>query len=365
MDKSSAIVGNKINVGGGVDAGYRYSVPQVKVQLLAKGAYHETLVPNLEEVVKNVRQFHGGTTVKLVKKFLGQSLRVGAETNKAGLCKLRGRFSAQQINEALLKYFDLFVLCPKCMSPETSFLTDKKGSNIVVTCKACGGGLPIVEEARRHKFYATAVRTATVDRSALKGLSIKKKKIKTPRSKAGTPRNTPRGRKSKSKKLTPHDFLEEKEPSAGEYAKFCTSQTKKKEQALLLGCAGLFWDAETTKERAAVLKDRNEFFQNLILQLGKSGYALFVGVLTYLGAPKPKGLCTLFAAAVGNDIVGLEHLEAWAKKPHASVVENIGVGLPPDKDALDACVKATAVVLEFLRNQSDDESSSDESSSDD
>merc|ERR1719411_41708 len=102
-----------------MDPSYRYSVPTLEVQLMPKGAYHETLVPNLKDVIDSVKQFYKYADFNLVKKFLGQSLKVGVETNKAGILKLRGEFSAEKLNKTLLAYFDLFVLCPKCCSPET------------------------------------------------------------------------------------------------------------------------------------------------------------------------------------------------------------------------------------------------------
>jgi len=357
MDKRSAIVGAKINVGGGSqDHSYRYSVPVATVQVVAKGVYIATLLPNLDEVVNSVKEFYQYIDLKYVLKFLGNTLSVGAEMNKGGIPKLKGSFQAKEINQALVKYFDLFVLCPKCFGPETRGVTNGKGTTIYVQCKACGGGYPVTSEAKNHKFYSNAVKMCKKSDKLFNKLAQEYKSNTQP----AEPKKKVSARKKqrKLKKLTAREYLHEESPTPMEFIDFLETKSKKAEQRMVSGFSALFWGADTMKKQIECMGTQIDYFKVLVEKYGTAGSEFILGALVYLAAPKPRNLKPLFSTAVSLDLFMVEDLERWVVKPFAKKLREVGQGSLPNEAKLKECVIEAQEVIDYL-NLSDSSSISD------
>jgi len=357
MDKLSAIVGAKINVGGGaMDNSYRYSVPLAKVQVVSKGVYITTLLPNLDEVISSVKEFYDYIELKSVLKFLGNTLSVGVEINKGGIAKLKGQFQAQEINQALVKYFDLFVLCPKCFGPETRGVTNAKGTTIYVQCKACGGGYPVTSEAKNHKFYSNAVKMCKKSDKLFNKLD---KEYKSNTQSSETKKKVSAKKKQrKLKKLSAREYFHEVNPTPAEFIDFIEMKNKKVEQRMVSGFSALFWGADTMKKQMESMGLGLNHFKALVAKYGNSGTDFILGALVYLAAPKPKTLKPLFSTAVSLELFTVEDLERWVVKPFAKKLREVGQGFLPNEAKLDECVTEAQEVIDYL-NLSDSSSISD------
>jgi len=357
MDKRSAIIGAKINVGGGADDhSYRYSVPVATVQVVSKGSYITTLLPNLEEVVSSVKEFYEYIEVKYVLKFLGNTLSVGAEMNKGGIPKLKGQFQSQEINQALVKYFDLFVLCPKCFGPETRGVSNGKGTTIYVQCKACGGGWPVTSEAKNHKFYSNAVKMCKKSDKLFNKLAQEYKT--NTQSSDSKKKGSAKKKQRRLKKLTAREYLHEMKPTPTEFIDFLETKNKKPEQRMVSGFSALFWEANTMKKQIKSMEKHLDHFKALVEKFGTAGTDFILGALVYLAAPKPRTLKPLFSTAVSFDLFIAEDLERWVVKPFAKKLREVGQGSLPNEATLKDCVLEAQEVIDYL-NLSDSSSISD------
>jgi len=114
-----------------------------------KGNGIRTVIVNMAKVMKALER-----SVDVGMKFLGMEL--GATTRcetTDGKCIINGKYDESQINGALDKFIDTFVLCSKCGNPETELVV--KGETAGKICKACGYRGKLPGESSLTKYIIT------------------------------------------------------------------------------------------------------------------------------------------------------------------------------------------------------------------
>ena len=106
-------------------------MPGVLTKIEGSGNGTKTIIPNLDDVARSL----GRDSVEICK-FLG--IELGAQARYVGgdsRAVINGMHGTGAIQELVYKYFDMFVLCPECGNPETSYSIK---NSIRKTCAACG-----------------------------------------------------------------------------------------------------------------------------------------------------------------------------------------------------------------------------------
>jgi len=353
--------GKCINVGGGEDPSYRYHVPLAHAQKITKGAYQETLLPNLEDVTKSLKTFFPDAQLDILIKFLACHFSCSGEKNKGNIPKLSGGFSTDEVCKGLCQYFDLYVLCPKCKKPETRGITNKRGDNIYVACKVCGGGWPLTRQAIAHKFYKTIQKHTKVRNEAYKqydaAYSAKQKSDAREKYKSG--------RKKRTKVMGLKAFIGAEDRTDEDILEHLGKLKLSKETRMAEIVQSLFKDCSTVKDVLGVLKKRTEVLK-AVTNVSSEDMKALTGFICFAAASKPSTLKTLFATAVAQDLVYVSVIEEWYAEPYGNSLGHKGlstsaVGSTISKDVLTKCKNACTVLMEHLREletSSDDESDS-------
>lgn len=103
----------------------RFELPTVKGKLIKS----RTVITNFKEISSKFSR----DDEHLVKYFLKEA-GVRGDLDSRGELVLHSRFQPAGLNKIVSKYFDNFVECPHCRSPDT--VLENEGSMLV--CKACG-----------------------------------------------------------------------------------------------------------------------------------------------------------------------------------------------------------------------------------
>lgn len=120
---------NQINIRGNTpinDPFYRYQMDQVEIT--KQGI--KIVFLNIESISKSLSR-EPSQIVSFLKKYFGSSFEYKdniATTTKKDLTK-------EELQNALFKYIEEYVLCKKCKNPETIYEKEKK--KIFMCCKAC------------------------------------------------------------------------------------------------------------------------------------------------------------------------------------------------------------------------------------
>jgi translation initiation factor 2 subunit 2 len=109
-----------------VESHGRFTVPAAKVTPLGK----KTIVTNFGDICDMLNRDQD-TVAKFVLRELGT-----AGSRAEGRITLSGSFQAQDVNSAIAKYVESFVMCKVCHLPDTQFL--KEGKQAFIRCEACG-----------------------------------------------------------------------------------------------------------------------------------------------------------------------------------------------------------------------------------
>ena len=116
------IRGNKVIV---IDDFYRYKMEEV--QLISQK--QKTVFENINNICKDL-----GRDIAHLLKYLKNYFGIAIEY-KNDTALTTKNLAKDDVQNAIYKYIDEFVLCRKCFNPET-ILTDKK-KKIIMTCNAC------------------------------------------------------------------------------------------------------------------------------------------------------------------------------------------------------------------------------------
>ena len=120
-----------LNVSRIDDSHYRYKMPGVFTKIEGSGNGTKTVIPNLDDVARSLDR----DSVEMCKFFgieLGAQARYGVRDGRA---VINGIHDTGAIQELVYKYIDMFVLCPECGNPETSYAIK---NSIRKKCNACG-----------------------------------------------------------------------------------------------------------------------------------------------------------------------------------------------------------------------------------
>ncbi|MBN2228042.1 MAG: translation initiation factor IF-2 subunit beta [Candidatus Thorarchaeota archaeon] len=107
-------------------SGERFKVPEV--QLMVQG--NRSMWQNFQDII-NVLNRPGREVLKFVSGQLGTAGNV-----EGGNAIFNGKFTAELVNEVLLRYIDSYVICPVCTRPDTE-ITKERGAYYLI-CSACG-----------------------------------------------------------------------------------------------------------------------------------------------------------------------------------------------------------------------------------
>lgn len=122
-----------VNIGGGDDAFNRYKMPAVVGKVEGKGNGIKTRIDNCESVAKALHRPPG-----YVCKFFGCELGALTKIDEAkGIYIVNGAFEDRDLQAAVTKFIEMFVLCATCKLPETDMRVKKNG-DIHQLCNACG-----------------------------------------------------------------------------------------------------------------------------------------------------------------------------------------------------------------------------------
>ena len=120
-----------LNVSRIDDSHYRYKMPCVLTKIEGSGNGTKTLIPNLDDIARSLDR----DSVEMCKFF---GIELGAQARyveRDSRTVINGIHSTGAVQELVYKYIDMFVLCPECGNPETSYTIK---NSIRKKCDACG-----------------------------------------------------------------------------------------------------------------------------------------------------------------------------------------------------------------------------------
>jgi translation initiation factor 5 len=122
-----------INIGGDPDdASYRYKMPALVTKIEGRGNGIKTVVVNMSDVSKALHCEPGYPT-----KFLGIELgAISKYTPATERAVVNGAHQQPDMQKLLMKFIEIFVLCPTCSLPEIKYKV--KSTAIKIDCAACG-----------------------------------------------------------------------------------------------------------------------------------------------------------------------------------------------------------------------------------
>lgn len=103
----------------------RYKTPQLNVQAVGKGKMIRTMLLNVDKVAEAL-----GVPPSYIPNYLGKSIGAQAKYDKKKSERERGSISGEypleELEEALLRFIETFVLCGECRYPELIYSPAKK-----------------------------------------------------------------------------------------------------------------------------------------------------------------------------------------------------------------------------------------------
>lgn len=123
MSSKVPICGVKVLIS---DPFYRYKMNDVQIQQ-SKGKY---VFSNIDAICADLNR-PPAMILKYLKSYFGASIE-----HKNGSATTSAQLTHENLKHAIGMFIDEFVLCKKCMNPETIIESEKKKQ--LMTCKACG-----------------------------------------------------------------------------------------------------------------------------------------------------------------------------------------------------------------------------------
>lgn len=126
MDYDALLNRGKEELSETVESRRRFEVPSARVLSAGK----KTIVTNFGDICDRLNR-----DPDAVAKYLLRELGT-AGSRSEGRITLNGTFQAQDIDTAIAKYVESFVMCKVCHLPDTRLL--KEGKQAFIRCEACG-----------------------------------------------------------------------------------------------------------------------------------------------------------------------------------------------------------------------------------
>ncbi|MGI0100793.1 MAG: translation initiation factor IF-2 subunit beta [Candidatus Micrarchaeaceae archaeon] len=90
----------------------------------------KTLIRNISIIADKARRNPSD-----IARYIGKEFSVPVNVEEQRLI-INGRFSADEIQRRIRKYFEMYVVCKECKKPDTHLEQAEKGMNLI--CEACG-----------------------------------------------------------------------------------------------------------------------------------------------------------------------------------------------------------------------------------
>ena len=100
----------------------------LKVKGLLQG--NKTVLSNMMQIAEQLQR-----PIEHLAKYLSKELAAKADL-KQGYIIFNAKVPSAKINEKILSYVEIYVMCKQCARPDTSMT--KNGSAWVIACQACG-----------------------------------------------------------------------------------------------------------------------------------------------------------------------------------------------------------------------------------
>lgn len=113
----------------------RFEIPRVT----GRFERNKTIINNFNQIASVFNR-----PANLLIKYLSKSLAVPIDYDNQRII-LKGRILPQRINEKMLEFAKLFVVCEDCGKPDTQIV--EENGNYFLRCQACGSKLAIKESA--------------------------------------------------------------------------------------------------------------------------------------------------------------------------------------------------------------------------
>jgi translation initiation factor 5 len=123
-----------------IDPNYRYKMHRIKTKIEGRGNGIKTILLNLNIISKELYR-----NSEEILKFLGQTK--GSQTIiHDDKFIINGSFSDDIIQNEIYNYIDKYVICIKCLLPETIYF--KRGKNLYNKCNACSAEYEIIDKLK-------------------------------------------------------------------------------------------------------------------------------------------------------------------------------------------------------------------------
>ena len=99
-----------------------------KVDAFTQGA--KTIIKNIAVIADRARRKQ-----EEIARYLGKELSAPASISEQGL-SISGKFSGEELDKHMLKYFGSYVICKECHKPDTHL--ENAGHGMYLVCEACG-----------------------------------------------------------------------------------------------------------------------------------------------------------------------------------------------------------------------------------
>eukprot|EP00753_Platysulcus_tardus_P019682 PLAT7423.1.p1 GENE.PLAT7423.1~~PLAT7423.1.p1 ORF type:complete len:429 (+),score=220.08 PLAT7423.1:76-1362(+) len=149
-----------LNINGSDDPSYRYKMPRLESVVQGRGNGIKTVVKNASAIAEALHR-GAGTITKFFGVELGALSKWDASRERS---VVNGAHETRELQRLLFRFIELFVLCPSCRYPETSFKISK--GIIYHRCAACGAKSPVDMD---HKLCTYILKQAAMLKKARKG----------------------------------------------------------------------------------------------------------------------------------------------------------------------------------------------------
>lgn len=109
----------------------RFEIPKVRGHIQG----NKTVLSNFSQIADTL-----GRSSQHLLKFITKELATPGEV-KNNLVFLGRKVSAAAINDKIIEYANMFVICRECKKPDTKLKKD--GVVVIIHCEACGAKYPI------------------------------------------------------------------------------------------------------------------------------------------------------------------------------------------------------------------------------
>ncbi|EFC43813.1 predicted protein [Naegleria gruberi] len=133
------------------DQHYRYKRETLELKIEGKGNGIKTVITNMKSVSESLN-----VPIEYPIKYFGLELAALSKVDyKNDKAVINGKYDLNQVEDALEKFIQNFLLCSKCHLPELDFAIKSNKDPVATTCRACGNAGQIDST---EKLYTTIIK---------------------------------------------------------------------------------------------------------------------------------------------------------------------------------------------------------------